>query len=123
MPGAMISKDQAKDLARRHAFTCTDSDWDDLTDDARARRTASGETEHGRVILHCKGSFTGADWDLDDVLVKIDQSRACAFMPDDVFGHCLYVQMPAENGRYRTWKFQVPAEADVVADVPAATGG
>jgi hypothetical protein len=107
-----ITKDQAKDLAGRYAFTCTDPDWDDLTDEARNRRLANGETEHGRVILHCMGGFMGADWDLAAVLADIDKATRVLFDPDSFMGHCLITDHGRyPDGRPKAWRFQVPADA------------
>jgi hypothetical protein len=111
MPGFMLTKDQARTLATQHAFTITNPNWDDYTPEAQERMLANSETEHGRTILHCFGGSFGADWDLPSVLGLIDGARACAFMPDDLFEHCLYVQEPEKDGRYPTWRFNVPASA------------
>ena len=103
---------EAKDLARRYAFTCTDLEWDDLTDEAKARLLTNGETDHGRVILHCMGSFTGADWDLDAVLADIDAAKRVLFDPNDFAGHCLITDHGYyPDGRRKAWRFQVPADA------------
>ena len=89
---------EAKRLCTDQAFKCTDKE---LTD------------SYGRELIHVRGSFTGADWDLETVLKMLDDAEAVHWV-DDFFGHHLEVVGTARGGSGpRRWRLQIkpPVEA------------
>lgn len=55
-----ITKAEASEALRGAAFTVDDPE----------------SSDHGRTLIHCQMSFTGADWDLDgalDLVARADQ--------------------------------------------------
>lgn len=67
-----------------------------------AARDQAFTDPEGRQIIHCWGSFTGADWDLDGVIAEIDGARDVRWIvPGD--GHELAV-LAADD---RIWRFAV----------------
>lgn len=65
--------------------------------------------DNGDRIVHCMGSFTGADWGEDGVIATIESARAVSWSPH-WSDHNLLVQ--AADGM--SWRFQVaePSEVD-----------
>lgn len=71
-----ITKDEATTAITAAAFTVTDPEASD----------------HGRVIIHCMMTFTGADWDLAEALKEIERADEIAWT-DHLFGHDLAVRV------------------------------
>lgn len=82
-----ITKTEAAAALREHAFRVTDLDSDD----------------YGRQIIHCVGSFSGADWDLDDAIRVVSKAKAVAW-EDHWLGHNLGVM----DNDGCVWHFAVP---------------
>lgn len=63
-------------------------------------------SDHGRILIHCRGSFTGADWDLDAVIAEIEHADEVWWDTDSfsslVFGH----QLKCQTGE-QVWSFAV----------------
>ena len=47
--------------------------------------------DYGRRLVHCRMSFTGADWDMHDVLKEIRNAQDMAWNPGSFLGHDLDV--------------------------------
>lgn len=79
-----ITKQAAAEALRTAAFRVDDLDSED----------------YGRVLIHCMGSFTGADWDLDDALGLLSKAQRVGWV-DHLFDHDLLI-VDADG---RRWHF------------------
>lgn len=64
-----------------------------------------GKTPGGRRLIHCRGGFTGADWDEEAVLAAIDAAEKVKWMPGGSLGHDLAIR--ETDGTI--WRFEVKA--------------
>jgi hypothetical protein len=89
----LISRDEAKEAIRRCAFT--------IPADLEGA---------GREIVHCFLGGIGADWDAADAEVAVDNCVETEGAPqvgwaDTLFGECLVVLVPRDEGHYRQLTF------------------
>lgn len=82
----MTDRSEFLEAARSQAFTVDSSESADF----------------GRQLIHCRGRFTGADWDLDAVLAEIESAADVAWS-ESFSGHDLAVTTP----KGQPWRFQV----------------
>jgi hypothetical protein len=68
----------------------------------------TGRAYPGRRIVHCVGSFTGADWDEAGVIAEIEDAREVRWVPNGLPGGHNLAVLTAEG---RTWRFQVERPA------------
>lgn len=74
-----------------------------------------GVVRPGRRVVHCAGSFTGADWDEASVIAEIENAREVRWLPNGIpGGHNLAIV--TDEGR--EWRFQVTDPANLLPEVP-----
>lgn len=64
-----------------------------LTEDESSRKA-------GDRIVHARGSFTGADWDLAEAIEFVQAAGKVGWVPDTFLGHDLLAVSP-QGARYR----------------------
>jgi len=64
---------------------------------------------NGDRIVHCMGSFTGADWGEDGVIATIESARAVAWSP-----HWSDHDLLVTDANGKTWRFQVSEPEEVL---------
>lgn len=69
-----ITKQEAIAALRAGAFTVDDPE----------------SSDHGRTIVHCRMSFTGADWDLGDAIAEVERADQVGWV-GSIFDHDLAV--------------------------------
>lgn len=74
-----------------------------------------GTVRPGRRIVHCVGTFTGADWDEDGVIAAIEDAREVRWLPNGIPGGHNLAVLTTEG---REWRFQVTDPANLLPEVP-----
>jgi hypothetical protein len=71
-----------------------------------------GRVRPGRRVVHCRGSFTGADWDEAAVVEAIEKARDVSWLAAGIGDHNLHVL--TTDGK--VWRFQVqPPDREVMS--------
>lgn len=70
--------------------------------------TDEASSDHGRTLIHCMMSFTGANWDLGDALALVEKSEQVAWT-DNPFRHDLAV---LADGRVHRFDVKRPAAVE-----------
>lgn len=88
------------------------SDRTEFIDAAKAQAWTVADPEsqdHGRTLVHCRGGFTGADWDLDSVIETIESAQSVEWDTDSFSGKVFGHQLAVLTVDGMAWRFDVRA--------------